>query len=525
MSEVEIILTLLLVVAALVALAGKLRVPYPIFLVLGGAALGFLPQIPDVVIDPGTVFLIFIPPLVYSAAFFTSLRDFVANARPILLLAVGLVIVSTVVVAGVAHVVVGLAWAPAFVLGSVVSNTDTAATVAIADQVRLPRRILTILEGESLINDAVGLTAFRIAIATTVSGVFSSLDIGGDFALAVLGAIPIGLAVGWLSVALRARTTDTNIEGILSVLTPYAAYLPADQIGASGILAVVIAGLYVGRRESMYEDAVTRLQLRGVWNVGLFVLNGLLFILVGLQLPAIWEGLVADDTGEILRNAAVIGLTVVVIRIVWVFTSAGLAQWLGTRGILTPTIKGWRPVAIVSWAGLRGADTLAAALSVPLLTASGAAFPFRAEIIFFAFAVIAVTLVGQGLTLPRLIHWLRVTDDNAEEEEEIAARRAASDAALARIDELAREDGVATDVIDLLRRYYGHEAELLAGGDGAEHSQNAARQEIQLRREVVEAERVAVLQLRDQGAISDDVMRRVQRDLDLEEARFVRDAV
>ena len=285
---------------------------------------------------------------------------------------------------------------------------------------------------------------------------------------------------------------------------------------------MVIAGLYVGRRENVYEDAVTRLQIRGVWNVGVFVLNGLLFILVGLQLPGIWNGLVADDTGEILRNAAVIGLTVVLVRVAWVFTSAGLSQWLGARGILKPTITGWRPVAIVSWAGLRGADTLAAALSVPLLTASGAPFPFRAEILFFAFAVIVVTLVGQGLTLPPLIHWLRVTDDNAEEEEEIAARRAASDAALARIDGLAREDGVAADVIDLLRRHYGHEAELLAGGDGVEHSKTAARQEIRLRREVVEAERAAVLRLRDDGAISDDVLRRVQRDLDLEEARFVR---
>src|SRR4051794_10379794 len=413
MSEVEIILTLLLFVAALVALAGRLRVPYPILLVLGGAALCFLPQIPDVVIDPATVFLIFIPPLVYSAAFFTSWRDFVANARPILLLAVGLVIVSTIVIAGVAHVVVGLAWAPAFVLSSVVSNTDTTATVAIADQVRLPRRILTILEGESLINDAVGLTAFRIAIVATVSGAFSSWDVGGDFALAVLGAIPIGLAVGWLSVDLRRRTTDTNIEGILSVLTPYAAYLPADQIGASGILAVVIAGLYVGRRENLYEDAVTRLQIRGVWTVGIFVLNGLLFILVGLQLRKIWDDLVQDDTGLILRNAAVIGLTVILVRIVWVFTNAAASQWLGSRNILKPALSTWDGVAIVSWAGLRGGDTLAAALSVPLVIASGAPFPFRAEIIFFAFAVIAATLVGQGLTLPPLIRWLKVSGDGA----------------------------------------------------------------------------------------------------------------
>lgn len=522
MSEIEIILSLLLVVAALVALAGRLGVPYPILLVVGGAALGFVPQLPQISIDPETVFLIFIPPLVYSAAFFTSWRDFVANKRPILLLAVGLVFVSTIVVAVIAHAVVGMDWAPAFVLGAVVSNTDTMATVAIAEHFRLPRRILTILEGESLINDAAGLTAFRIAVAATVSGIFTVQDIGGDLALAVLGAIPIGLAVGWLSAKIRLRTTDTNIEGIIALLTPYAAYLPADQLGASGILAVVITGLYVGRRENLYEDAVTRLQLRGVWNVGIFILNGLLFILVGLQLRSIWDDLVQDDTGLILRNAAVIGLTVILVRVAWVFISAAASQWLGSRKMLTPALTNWDGIAIISWAGLRGADTLAAALSVPLLIATGAPFPFRAEIIFFAFAVIAATLVGQGLTLPPLIRWLSVAGDGAEEAEEVQARRAASGAALARIDELAREEAVATDVVDLLRRHYSHEAQLLAGGDGVEPSMNAAQQEIRLRREILEAQRVAVSRLRDQGAISDDVMRRVQRELDLEEARFVR---
>src|SRR4051794_36701676 len=413
MSEVEIVLSLLLFLAVLAALAGRLRVPYPILLVLGGAALGFVPGLPQVQIDPETVFLIFIPPLVYSAAFYTSWRDLVANKRPILLLAVGLVFASTIIVAVVAHAAVGMEWAPAFVLGAVVSNTDTMATMAIAEHFRLPRRILTILEGESLINDAAGLTAFRIAVATTVSGIFTVQDIGGDLALAVLGAIPIGLAVGWLSTKIRLRTTDTNIEGIISVLTPYAAYLPADQLGASGILAVVITGLYVGRRENLYEDAVTRLQLRGVWTVGIFVLNGLLFILVGLQLRKIWDDLVQDDTGLILRNAAVIGLTVILVRIVWVFTNAAASQWLGSRNILKPALSTWDGVAIVSWAGLRGGDTLAAALSVPLVIASGAPFPFRAEIIFFAFAVIAATLVGQGLTLPPLIRWLKVSGDGA----------------------------------------------------------------------------------------------------------------
>ena len=304
MTEVETILALLVAVAVLVAVAGRLRVAYPILLVLGGVVLGFLPELPPIQLEPDTVFLIFIPPLVYAAAFFTSWRDFVANLRPILLLAIGLVVATTLAVAAVAHtIIIGMAWAPAFVLGAVVSNTDTTAIAAITGQVRLPRRIVTILEGESLANDAMALTIFRVAILATVAGTFSFVDFADDFAIAVIGAVIIGLAVGWLSAALRRRAANPRLNIIASLLTPYAAFLPADQLGASGVLAVVIAGLYVGRREAVIEDATTRLQARAVWDVYIFILNGLLFILVGVQLRPIWEALRSYETHQVIAAA------------------------------------------------------------------------------------------------------------------------------------------------------------------------------------------------------------------------------
>ena len=520
MGEVEIVLALLFVVAALAALAARLRVPYPILLVIGGAALGFAPQLPQIQIDPEVVFLIFVPPLVFAAAFFTSWRDFVAKLRPILSLAVALVLVSALAIAAVTHIALGVAWAPALVLGAVVSNTDTTAVAAIADQVGLPRRAMTILEGESLVNDAMALTAFRLAVAATVSGVFSPLDVGGEFLLAVAGAIVIGLAAGWLTAAARARADDPRIVIIISILTPYAAYLPADQLGASGILAVVIAGLYVGRRESRVEDAPTRLQARAVWDIFVFGLNGLLFILVGVQLRPIWDALQSYDVRQVATAAAAICLTVILVRIVWVLVTVVAAKRRAhRRDDPLPTMRRGE-VAVLAWAGLRGGDTLAAALSVPLVTSTGAPFPARAEIVFLAFAVIAVTLIGQGLTLPPLIRWLGVTGDGGEAEEERLARRVAAEAALARLDVLAEEDGTPPTLVETLRRRYAHQAKLLDGDGERDEAADHVALHQRLQRDVLAAQQAAIVRLRDEGEISDQVMRQVQRDLDLEEARI-----
>jgi monovalent cation/hydrogen antiporter len=517
MAEVEFILALLVAIAVLVALADRISLPYPIVLVLGGAALGLVPGMPEIQLPPDIVFLLFIPPLVFVAAFFTSWRDFAANLRPILSLAVGLVLATAVGVAVAAHGLAGMAWAPAFVLGAVVANTDTTAIVAISDQTPLPRRAQTILEGESLVNDAVALTAFRLAIVATVTGSFAPWSVGASFGVAVVGAVVIGLAVGWLTAAARARTHDARIVIIIGLLTPYAAYLLAERIGASGILAIVIAGLYVGRREARIEDAVTRLQARSFWNMVIFLIDGLLFILVGVQLRPIWNALSHDYPGQRIGVALAIALVVVAARAVWVVVSTVLS-----RGVGALAQGGWREVAIVGWAGLRGGDTLAAALSVPLATAAGRAFPSRPEIVFFAFAVIVVTLVGQGLSLPWLVDRLGVAGEGGEKREERLARRAAAEAALDRLDAIERQDGAPADLVAELRARYQHQASLLATGDGefdGETRQHVARHQT-LRRDVVAAERAAILRLRDEGAISDQVLRRVERDLDLEEARL-----
>jgi Na+/H+ antiporter len=520
MSEVEIVLALLFVVAALAALAARLRVPYPILLVIGGAALGFAPRLPPIQINPEVVFLVFVPPLVFAAAFFTSWRDFVAKLRPILSLAVGLVLASTLAIAAVTHLALGVAWAPALVLGAAVSNTDTTAIAAIADQVGLPRRVMTILEGESLVNDAMALTAFRLAVAATVSGVFSPLDVGGEFLLAVAGAVIVGFLVGWLTAAARARADDPRIVIIISILTPYAAYLPADQLGASGILAVVIAGLYVGRHESIIEDAPTRLQARAVWDIFVFGLNGFLFILVGVQLRPIWDALQSYDVRQVIAAAAAICLTVILARIVWVAFTVALSRKMARhRDAPLSTMHGGE-VAVLAWAGLRGGDTLAAALSVPLVTASGAPFPARAEIVFLAFAVIAVTLIGQGLTLPPLIRWLGVTGDDSAVQEERLARQAAAEVALARLDILAQEDGVSPSLVETLRQRYAHQAKLLAGDGELDEAADHLAHHQRLQREIIAAQQAEVVRLRDEGAISDQVMRRVQRDLDLEATRI-----
>jgi monovalent cation/hydrogen antiporter len=522
MAEVELILALLLAVVALAALAARLQVPYPILLVLGGAALGFLPELPPIQVDPEVVFLIFVPPLVFNAAFFTSWRDFVANLRPVLSLAVGLVLASTLVIAAVAHAALGIAWAPALVFGAMVSNTDTTAIAAIAQQVGLPHRVMTILEGESLLNDAIALIAFRVAVVATVTGVFSPATGGDDFLLAVFGAVGIGLGVGWLTAAARAHATDPRTGIIISLLTPYAAYLPANQLGASGILGVVIAGLYVGRRESRIEDAITRLQERAVWDVVVvFGLNGLLFILIGVQLRPIRDALQSYDVGQVAAAAVAISLAAILVRITWVFLTAAIPKWIGLRRNAPLSGVSWSEVAVISWAGLRGGDTLAAALSVPLVVSSGEPFPARAEIIFLAFAVIVVTLVGQGLSLPLLIRWLRVTGDDSEEREEVLARRAAAKAALDRLDALEQEEGTPTSIIAALRDRHQRDAKVLTVNPEDElRTTDQFAREHQVRLAVLEAERAALLQLRDDGEINDEVLRRVQRDLDLEEARF-----
>jgi monovalent cation/hydrogen antiporter len=503
--EELVLLAILTAITALTALAPVLRVPYPILLVLGGLALGFIPGVPELTLPPELVLVGVLPPLLYAAAFFTSLRDLRANFRPIGALAVGLVVATMVAVAVVAHYATDLSWSASFVLGAIVAPTDPIAATAIARRLGVPRRIVTIVEGESLINDATALVLYGSAVAAVATGAFSLWEGGFDFVLSVVGGIAIGLAVGWVIALVRIRLDNIPAEILISLLSGYLAYIPAEAVGVSGVLAAVTVGIYLGWRSPELSTPAMRMQTFAVWETLVFVVNVLLFTLIGMQLQPILDSLSGLSAGELIGDALIVVAVVMATRIAWVL--------VGRR----------KYPLVIGWMGMRGAVSLAAALALPLQTDAGAPFPGRDLIIFLAFAVILGTLVVQGLTLPKVIDLLNIEEDRAEEKEDTKARILAAEAALARLDELVDEDWVRPETAERLRGLYGFRrtrflARFDAEDDGEIERQSADFQ--RLRRELLEAERAAVVGLRRDGRISDDVMHRVERDLDLEDSRL-----
>jgi monovalent cation/hydrogen antiporter len=523
MQQIELILGLLLAVAVLAILARKIRVAYPILLVLGGLVLGLVPGLPELQFDPEVIFLIFVPPLVYAAAVTTPWRDFRANLRPILFLAIGLVLTTLLAVAAVAHLAIGLGWPLAFVLAAIVAPTDTVSVTAITEHLRIPRRVVIILEGESLVNDAVALVAYRMAVAAVVIGSFSASRAGLWFLWAAAGGVIIGLAVGWVIVWLRGNLHHPPVEIIISLLTPFAAYLPAEAAGTSGVLAVVATGLYVGRCGLDVLSARTRIHGFAFWQVLVFLLNGLVFILIGLRLRAIVDELAGLSWTTLLSYAALLTGVVIVVRLVWVFPATYLPRVLSPGLRQRDPSPRWRQVVVVAWAGMRGIDSLVTAMALPFVTSAGSPFPERSLIVFLSFGVILATLVPQGLSLPALIRRLKLRAGEVEEREEAQARLAAAKAALARLDQLAAEDGAPRDLIDYLRALYQRRLKLfqarLDQGDAKGHEEYASSAR-RVRKEILEAERKAVRELRDREEISDDVLREIEEDLDLEELRL-----
>jgi monovalent cation/hydrogen antiporter len=525
MHEVEpVLLGLMVAGAALSVLARPLGVPYPILLVLGGLALGFVPGLPAVKLPPDLVLLLFLPPLLYQAAFFASPRDLRADARTITLLAIGLVLATMVAVAVTAHAMVeGLPWPAAFALGAIVAPTDPLAATTIFHRLGVPRRLITVLEGESLVNDASALVAYRIAVAATVGGGFVLWQAGLRFVGSVAGGVAVGLVVGWLAAQLRRRVDDPPAEIVVSVVTGYAAYLPADRLGVSGVLAAVTAGLYVGWRAPELATASTRLLGFGFWEVLTYLLNAILFILVGLQLRSILGNLSGRSAAALLGEAALVSAVVIGVRIAWGFTVPYLVRALDRRPSQVARRIGARQRLVSGWSGMRGAVSLAAALALPLEVSPGRPFPERDLIVFLTFGVIFATLVVQGLTLPWLIRRLGLHADDAEEREEVRARLEATRAALARLDELAMEDWTRDDTIERVRGAYEFRRRRLKArvgkieDDGYEDRSLAYQR---LVRELLEAQRRAIVRLRNQGVISSEVMHRVERDLDLEDSRL-----
>ncbi|HEY1273871.1 MAG TPA: Na+/H+ antiporter [Thermoleophilaceae bacterium] len=522
MEHVELVVFgLLVAIAALAVIARLVRVPYPIVLVIGGSLIGFVPGVPSVELDPDLVLLIFLPPLLYGAAFFTSLRELRRDWRPILLLSTGLVFATMCAVALVAHEVVGLDWAEAFVLGAIVSPTDAVAPAEIMRRVGAPRRILAVIEGENLTNDWTALVFYRFAVAAVVTGSFSLAEASVQFLVNGLAGLAIGLVAGWLIRQVRMRIDDPPTEITISLLSGYAAYLPAEELGVSGVIAAVTVGVYVGWYTPQLTTPLMRMQGQAFWEILLFLLNAVLFVLVGLQLPTILDNIAGPSTGDLIWWAAAVSAAVILVRLVWGFTIVYVVRVID-RAIshqARRTRAGER--LVVGWAGMRGAVSLAAALALPLHTDAGVAFPARDLIIFLAYAVLLVTLVGQGLTLGPLIHLVRLKEDDSEEQEEVLARTRTAEAALARLSEITAEEWVRDETAERVRQLFDYRLRRFsarAEGDGAyEERADAYRR---LMYEVFDAQREALILLRNEGAISEAVRRRVERELDLDESRI-----
>jgi len=514
---------LLVGVGILVVLAPVLRIPYPILLVLGGLALAFVPGLPKFELPPEIVLIGFLPPLLYSSAFFTSVRDLRANLRPVSMLAIGLVAATMAGVALVAHWLVDdLTWSAAFVLGAVVSPTDPIAATSIGRRLGVPRRLVTVIESESLLNDASALVFYRTAVVATVAGTFSLWEAGVQLVLNAAGGIAIGLAVGYLVRHVRKRLDDPPTEITVALITPYLAYLPAETLGVSAVLAAVTVGLYMGWYTPELTNAETRLYGEAFWTILTFILNASLFALVGLQIPRVLDELEGWSTGELAVSAAGVCAAVVLIRLAWVFPLAYVPRFLSRKIRERDPYPTWRIPLVLGWAGMRGAVSLAAALAIPLTTDSGAPFQGRDIVIFLASCVILATLVLQGVTLPLLIRLVGLEDDGAAGIEAANARIRAAEVALARLEELVEAGEIREDTADRIRGQYRFRADRFRERLDDDRSEIEERSQAfqQVRRELLRAEEQAVLELRRAGVISDDVMHRILRDLALEELRL-----
>ncbi len=526
MADLQLVIAALFVSAAgLNALANWLEVPYPIPLVIGGLVLGLVPGIPGIQLNPNLVLLVFLPPLLYASAFFADLRALRSDARVISLHAIGLVLATAVAVAVIGHELIGLPWAVSFALGAIVSPTDPAAAAAIMRRVGAPRRLVNILEGESLFNDATGLVAYKVAVGAAVGAGFSAGHTVFVFFAGAAGGVAIGLAVGFVIAEVRKRIDDVNTELTISLFSAYGAFIPANELGLSGVLAAVTCGVYLGFRAPEIASPESRMQGFALWSMLTFLLNATLFILIGLQLPVIVKGLGGRAAGQVIGYAAAVCAAAIAVRFLWNFIVTFLIRLLDRRPSQRARRASWRTRVVGSWAGMRGAVSLAAALALPIHTDAGAPLPGRELIQFITFALILVTVVGEGLTLPTLIRRLGVVEDGAEEEsEEVRARLAIARAALERIEELGDEDWTRESSVERARRLYEFRqrrfkirAGKIADDDGLEEGSLRYQR---MMHEIYAAQRQALVGLRNSRQISGEVMRRVERELDLEESRL-----
>lgn len=521
MENISVILLLLTVVTALAQVTDKVKIPYPILLVLAGIAIGFAPWFSTISLNPEIVFLIFLPPVLYAAAWSTSWFDFKASARPISLLAVGCVLFTTVGVAAVAHYLIpGMGWPEAFVLGAIVSPPDAVAATSATKGLNLPKRLITILEGESLVNDATALIAYRYAIAATATGTFifwlATIDFFYVAGVGILMGTLIGFIFYWIhKITPDNATTDTTF----TLLTPYVAYLAAEAIHASGVLSVVTAGLILTWTSSEIFDNRTRLQAYAVWDTMIFLLNGVIFIMIGLQLPTILKNIGEQSLGTLIGYGAVISVATIVLRIMWVFPGAYIPRWLSKRIRTNEPDTNIKRVSIIAWSGMRGIVSLAAALALPLTLGENIPFPNRDLIIFLTFCVIFSTLVVQGLTLRPLVKWFKVKEGENHQEKHARVKLAAS--AIEHIEEnfsLTLSDVVLNQIkkkyeirIQRLQRYPEHN----------ELTEEQIAEFLKVQHNLIAHERKLIIEMRNNGIVDDEVLKKIEHELDLEETRLM----
>ncbi|MEY2490588.1 MAG: monovalent cation/hydrogen antiporter [Verrucomicrobiota bacterium] len=520
-GKTELILICLVVVALLAIVARKIRVPYPILLTIGGVGLALIPGLPEIRLEPELVFSLFLPPLLYPAAVYTSWRDFRANLRSILPLAIVLVLLTMTATAYLVHWLTGLPLAVGFVFGALISPPDAVAALAVTQHLRVPRKIIVILEGESLVNDATSFISFRFAVAAVLTGTFSLGQASLQFVFVAAGGIGVGLAVGWLAAQVQKRLDDPPVQTMFSLLTPYVAYFSGERLHVSGILAVVIAGIYYGWRAPHVLSGRMRLQAVPVWQMVVFILNGILFMLIGLQLPQVIHALPPGSARSVAKLAVLVLLVIVLVRFVWMFGATYLPR-LFSRTFRRKNPAPWQQTALIAWTGMRGADSLAGALAIPFVLADGTPFPGRDLILLLTFCIIFGTLVVQGLTIKPLVRWLKIEDDHVPEKEERLARLNANEAALARIEEMGSSSQARPETVERLRSEYADRIRQLSKDTSHEESARRlfSRDFEELAREALETERDTVIALRNDEAINDDVLRRIQRDIDLAEARL-----
>jgi Na+/H+ antiporter len=520
-ATMQTVMLMLAVLAAVAVAAKRMNIAPSILLIVAGVGMGLVPGLPHVTLAPQLVLLVILPPLIYSAGVAMSWREFRFNLRPIGLLAFGCVVFTTCAVAAAVHYLLGIEWAVGFLLGAIVAPPDVVAPLAIARRLGLPRRLLVVLEGEGLANDATALILYRFAVVAVSTGTFSPPHAAGIFALIVVGEVAYGIGVGWLSLYLRKWARDPRVEITLSLMTPYLAFWVPASLGGSGVLATVACGLYVSWNGPLLIPSATRLQGIFFWDLIVYLIEGMVFLLTGMQVRMLIEHTNRFTIHDLMVATGWTTLIVIVARFLWVFPATYIPRWVSPSLAKRDPSPPWQGVFLLAFTGVRGVVSLAAALGIPYLLDNGDAFPNRDLILFVTFGVIVVTLVGQGLMLPTVVRWLGLAREGKAEranelQAELAGRQAALNAVKKRLEDFIKEHDLPDEMIEHLRTRNKSRLQVLPANltDGLDHLRLTAA----LKKELIDAERDFIYQLLRDGKITDEARRRIEYELDLEEA-------